>query len=62
MLGNWVRAPAKRWIDGKGYRIDIWGIQTLPAEAEEENWLRRTGSDDPGPGLAVLHQPSLLTF
>ena len=31
-----MRAPAKRWIDGKGYRIDIWGIQTLPAEAEEE--------------------------
>lgn len=25
MLGNWVRAPAKRWIDGEGYRIDIWG-------------------------------------
>ena len=36
MLGNWVRAPAKRWIDGEGYRIDIWGSQTLPAEAKEE--------------------------
>ena len=55
------RNPGLMWGgDGNEQSHPRWGSHR-PAEAEEESWLWRTGSNGPGPGLAVWHQPSLLT-